>query len=394
MNRTLLLSGKLPDRNRSSHDSWGITPGFRTGEGRAAAIFRPFPPIFRWVDAAAGMAVFITVVLITVVFIVLAFIATAISPTVLPAQTGGSQPSSIPLAGPLPDCPPDKEFCVRAERTGGIDLKTGVIHLEGNVVGILRSRGLTFSGQVLKAFRKGKYTWERLVLEKDVRLTLKNKLIPDPETGEPASGNSSDVPAEGTLLTAQRVEMAMNTGQIVLSGDVRIEQGNGKLRMMGHSIVLSLDETSALQAFKMEGDIEIAQPGRIITADRAESRNALRTILLIGNASMKQKGAFDFQSERMEVYTDVGKGVLKSSDQKKPITLTLDLDAGKPYQLKREGMISLADQGLPASLLEKLAPILNRRFESRAALMEAVEDKITAEESEAYLDTVAKAAAL
>jgi lipopolysaccharide export system protein LptA len=341
------------------------------------------------VGAAAGVAVFITMVFITM----------ALSPTALPAQTGGSQPSSlqpspIQLVGPPPDCPPDKEFCVRAERTGGIDLKTGVIHLEGNVVGFIRSRGLTFSGQVLKAFRKGKHTWERLVLEKNVRLTLKKKLISDQETGEQASGNSRTPAREGTMLLAQRAELAMNTGQMKLSGNVRIEQGNGKLRMMGQSIVLSLDETSALQAFKMEGNIEIAQPGRIITADRAESRNALRTILLIGNASVKQKGAFDFQSERMEVYTDVGKGVLKSSDEKKPITLTLDLDAGKPYQLKREGMISLADQGLPASLLEKLAPILNRRFESRASLMEAVEDRITPEESEAYLETVAKAASL
>ncbi len=383
MNRTLFSSGKLPDRVRSSQGTRGITPGLRTGGGGAAAVHR-FLPYFRWAGAAAGVAV---------------FIATALSPAALPAQTRGSQPSSAQplstqLVGQPPDCPPEKEFCVRAERTGGIDLKTGVIHLEGNVVGIIRSRSLTFSGQVLKAFRKGKHTWDRLVLEKNVRLTLKKKLISDQGTWEQVSGNSRDPAREGTMLLAQRAEMEMNTGQLKLSGNVRIEQGNGKLRMMGQTIELSLDETSALQSFKMEGNIEIAQPGRVITADRAESRNGLRTILLIGNASVKQKGAFDFQSDRMEVYTDVEKGVLKSSDEKKPITLTLDLDAGKPYQLKREGMISLADQGLPASLLEKLAPILNRRFESRASLMEAVEDRITPEESEAYLETVAKAAAL
>jgi hypothetical protein len=55
-------------------------------------------------------------------------------------------------------------------------------------------------------------------------------------------------------------------------------------------------------------------------------------------------------------------------------------------------MIALSDQGLPPAVLEKLAPLLNRSFATRAGFIEAVETRLTDPEARRHLDAIVAAA--
>jgi lipopolysaccharide export system protein LptA len=400
------------------------------------------------------------------------------------------EPPAAVVAAPLPACPPDKELCVQADRTGDIDLKTGVAHLDGNVRGLMRSRDLSFRGQSLAAYRDGGQEWVRLVLERDVRVTqgdkvsesdhgvlerdevrltghvrirdeelrlagndaqiradgsrtvvrglphepmsllLQRALLAAPPTGQapaasreqpagqapPASreqpagqeppaeaATATPVGAEGaatpeaaaapaepvtTRLLAQRAVLEQPPRRVTLSGEVRIDQSDQGLHLEAQQVTLFFTPQSTLDSFRAEGNVVITQPERRISADFAQSRNQLRTILLVGHATMRQQGKFDLKSDRMEVYSDASKGLMESHDHQKPITLSLELGGGTSYGLTQAGMLRLSQQNVAPAVLDKLAPLIGKTYPSRTAFREAVTGRLTNRESEKYLDAI------
>jgi lipopolysaccharide export system protein LptA len=385
--------------------------------------------------------------------VLLALLLAGLAPHGLAAQAGGDAPDAATVeeaAGPGSACPEERELCVQAERTGGIDLKTGVAHLEGNVRGVVRSRGLRFSGESLKAFRNGGEQWVRLVLERDVHLEQAGRtsesdhgvlerdeirlsghvrieheelriegqeaiirtdgrrtvvhglpgqpllvllrralLVEEPDATPAGAPRAAPDPDEvTTTVRAQKAVVEDDPPRVTLTGDVRIEQSDERLRLTAQQVTLNFLEDRALESFRAEGDVVISQPDRRIAADFAQSRNALRTILLVGHATMQQKGTFDLKSDRMEVHADASKGILQSQDRQKPITLSLDLAGGQRYGLTQAGMLKLTDQGVPTGVLEKLAPLIGQTYASRTGFREAVSRHLTRREVAAYLDTI------
>lgn len=346
-------------------------------------------------------------------------------------------------------CPEDKELCVQAERSGGIDLKTGVAHLEGNVQGIVRSRALEFSGRSLTAFRNGGQEWVRLVLEEDVQLRQQgresvsdhgvlerdeirlngNVRIEQEEmrieghealiTSEPArtvvhgepgvpltiridrallaangqappgtESGAAPVQTVTTELRALKAVVEETPKRLVLSGSVHIRQSDDRLRIDAQAVTLFFTPESALESFRAEGNVVIAQPDRRISADFAQSRNELQTILLVGHATMQQAGQFDLKSDRMEVFVDSSKGIMQSQDRQKPITLSLELGDAPTYGLTPQHVRTLSGQGIPAATLDKLAPVVGERYPSREELRKAVAARLTPAESRRHLDAI------
>lgn len=345
----------------------------------------------------------------------------------------------------LPECPETKDLCIQAERSGGIDLKTGLAFLEGNVSGIVRSRDLRFWSGKLTAYRGSDGTWERLVLEGGVRMTqpgreatadvgilepdrirlrgsahleqkglvvdgdeivvlndperfevhgredqqlrivLQQDLLPAPGTGEP--GPEAPVPGE-TVLSADRAVIDQSPRRIRLTGAARVEQTDRSLSMQAESATFEMNAEGGLAGFRAEGGVEIKQPGREVSADRAQSRNGTQTIVLTGNARLRQPDQFDLTSERIEIYSDAEKGVVQSEQQQQPITLSLDLGGKKAYRLSEQGLNALRSKGVPQTVVGKLAPLVGRSFENREAFSNAAGALLTPEERDRYLETI------
>ena len=114
----------------------------------------------------------------------------------------------------------------------------------------------------------------------------------------------------------------------------------------------------------------------------------MRTILLSGQANMRQKGQFDLKAETLEVHVDSRRGVIQSANRKKPITLLLDFKEDQSRRLARAEMTTLAQRGVPPLTLEKLGPLLNKSFPSREGFEAAVKARLTQAESRRYLSII------
>lgn len=435
----------------------------------------------------------------------------------------------------LPNCPPDKDLCVQADRTGGIDLKTGVANLEGNVRGLMRSRQLTFRSDTLAAYRDGGKEWRRLVLDQNVHITqrdevsesdhgvltrdevhlsghvrmrqqdlrlqgddaliradgsrtvvrgspmslqMRRALLPPPEEGsheakspakagpgapapgaapkgQPAGASQAgavggrgsvpateprgtgpgaqavippSAPAAGqpagaheaaeapqaaavpgkaaamgakaaaeptepitTTLSAEKAVLEGTPKHAELTGNVHVVQSDGSLDMRAQEVTLQFTADSKLKSFRAQGNVVITQPDRRISADFAQSEDDLKTILLVGNATMQQTGQFELKSARMVVYADARKGILQSGNQQKPITLSMDLSK-QTFELTQASMIKLSEKGLPSAVLNKLTPLIGHAYDSREAFRKAVADHLSKSEAGTYSDLIADTA--
>ena len=103
---------------------------------------------------------------------------------------------------------------------------------------------------------------------------------------------------------------------------------------------------------------------------------------------MRQKGQFDLKSDTLEVHTDSRRGVIQSANRKKPITLFLDFKEDQSRRLTQAEMTSLANQGVPTLILEKLGPLLNKSYPTPQAMEAAVKARLTPAESERYLNLI------
>ena len=340
----------------------------------------------------------------------------------------------------LEQCPKDRQLCLQADKSGGINLKTGVAHLLGNVKGLMRSRQLEFEGESLKAYRGGGKEWVRLVIEGKVRIrqpgrlsksdrsvlekgrirlsgsvtiaqgditiqcqeallesnpdrtvvrggpnaplriVLKRRLVASPR-------GSSSQPVE-TVVTAAKAELEEKGQRVRLSGNVRILQSDNGLEIKAERVTLWFGSGRALRSFQAEGKVTITQPGRVISADRASSKDNMRTIILSGKANMRQKGQFDLSSETLVVHTDPRRGVIQSANPKKPITLILDFKEDQTRRLTPAEMTTLAQRGVPPLTLEKLGPLLNKTYPTGKALEAEVKGRLTEAESRRYLSLI------
>jgi lipopolysaccharide export system protein LptA len=191
-----------------------------------------------------------------------------------------------------------------------------------------------------------------------------------------------------TLIRADKALIEKDGRNVQLTGSVHVEQSDQRLILTGEQASFSFNEHNALDAFRAEGHVVITQPGRIVSADEAQSQNGMETILLTGNASVRQPGQFDLTSNRVEVYTDATRGTVRSEEPEQPITLTLDVGGDKPYKLAEAGLDQLRAGGVPPATVQKLAPLVGVTYAQREAFRSAVRAVLTEQEAERYLDTI------
>jgi lipopolysaccharide assembly outer membrane protein LptD (OstA) len=213
-------------------------------------------------------------------------------------------------------------------------------------------------------------------------------------TGAPA-GSADAAPAPAPLpaplptkARAQKAVVEEESRQVTLTGHVFVDMQDREIQLEAENVVLHFGEDNAVTGFQARGDVVIVQPGRRLTSDSARSQNRMQTILLQGRAKAQQLGQFELNSDRMEVFTDPKKGSVRSEDRQRPINLSLDLAASKPYKLDAVKLQPLADKGVPPDTLRKLNPVLGRSYGKQDAFRKAVSDLLTQEESQRYMSLI------
>ncbi|HEX7926568.1 MAG TPA: hypothetical protein VF678_03190, partial [bacterium] len=361
----------------------------------------------------------------------------------------GAGPAAEPALR-MPVCPAYQNLCVNADKNGVFDMNSGVAELEGDVRGYMGSQDLTFHSDLLRAMRDDAGDWKRMFLSNNVRMAQPNRRISaehgvieeetalfygnarmvddtstsesdeiyleheteratlkgspqrpvrmeyiskDPPRGQPPAAALGALPPAPpqplpTKVRAQKVVVEEQSRMVTMTGKVYVEMPDKQMQLEGESVMLQFDDNNAILAFQARGDVVVTQPGRKLTADVARSQNRLATILLTGGAKAQQPGQFELNSERMEVFTDPKKGQVRSEDRQRPVNLSVDLGASKPYKLVESKLQSLADKGVPADTIGKLSPILGRSYGTQDALRDAVTDLLTQEETQRYMSTI------
>lgn len=219
-----------------------------------------------------------------------------------------------------------------------------------------------------------------------------------PEAAPPESGDGTAMPTAdagqgdagqgGAVLHAQKAVVTQQPRTIELTGDVLIEQTADAATLRASSARFQVDAAGEPESFRAEGDVELRQPGRVVSADVAQSRNGLETILLVGNARVQQPDQLDLTSDRIEVYTDAERGIVQGAEQQQPITLALELGQPKSYRLSEQGLNALRGKNVPQPVLQKLTPLVGRTFKTREAFSKEVAALLTPQERDQYLETI------
>jgi lipopolysaccharide export system protein LptA len=378
--------------------------------------------------------------------------AAAILPVLLGlAAAAGALAAAVDAGPPLPDrCKEYRDLCAQADRRGAFDAAAGVAELEGNVVGHLKSRNLSFQSQLLRAHRGAEGEWERLVLSTKVRLAVPPRMVEaDHSVIEHASvlvsGNarlthgdlvaeSEDVllerdegratlrgspgepvrlrftqpdiarappPAEGSgagepLMTrawARKIVVEEDGRQVTLTGQVQVDAPDRKIRLSAESVALAFADNNAIASFQARGDVVIIQPGRRLSADSVRSQSRMQTVLLQGRAHARQDGQFEIASDRIEIFTDPKKGYIRSEDRQRPMSLSLDVGSVRTFRLDPFKLQELILRGVPSGVTEKLDPLAGRLFNGVEAFRQAVGGQLTLDESQRYLSLILAQAA-
>ena len=191
-------------------------------------------------------------------------------------------------------CPEFKNLCVQAERSGGIDLKSGTAVLEGNVLGYLRSQELTFRAATLKAFQDDKGDWVRLVLDRNVRLTQPDgKAQADHSILEPRRillfGNA--VYAQGPLwIEGDEIYLNDETQQSTVKGSAEKPL---LIRHLREPVPPAADGERGLDGIEPAPDGEIAAALRpettVIQALRAEIEGSPKKMRFTGSVKVRRE---------------------------------------------------------------------------------------------------------
>jgi lipopolysaccharide export system protein LptA len=194
------------------------------------------------------------------------------------------------------------------------------------------------------------------------------------------------------LVWADKAVLDRGTHLAHFTGKVEMHRKELDWTVLGDKVDLEFSENQRLIRFDAEGSVRIEQPGRVMVADEAHSQNELETILLAGHAKVTRPGEFDLTSDRMEVYTDVERGLVQSADQQRPIRLTIDLGKAPPFKLTEAGLDRLRARGLPPATLGKLEGLRDRPFPGRNEFVEGLRGTLTPRESDLYQDVIVEAA--
>ena len=212
--------------------------------------------------------------------------------------------------------------------------------------------------------------------------------LPAPDEVEPAPQPVTAPPPDTTEVRARQAVLDRSAGRAHLTGNVAVRRPAREWALFAQTVELELTEQNELTAFRADGGVRIEQPERQATADAALSRNNNETILLLGNAKVKQPGQFDLASDRIEIYTDAERGVVRSEDQQKPLQLALNLGPTATWRLDGAALEELERQGMPALTLAKLRPLEGRSFGQEKAFQDEVKRLLTPREAERYLEAI------
>lgn len=219
---------------------------------------------------------------------------------------------------------------------------------------------------------------------------------PEPRApGRPGAGGGSPEGPPGrpdtVVVTAQHAVLERGLRQAHYEGEVYMRRMERHWQVWAETVDLTFGEDRRLQAFRAEGDVRVEQPGRTLTGEQVVSRDAMETLVVTGDAHATQAGEFDLASERIEVYTDVNRGLVRSGDRDRPVRLTLEVGQ-VVYRLDAERMDRLRASGVARVTLRKLDPMLERTFDTRTAFEQAVRQRLALPEANRHLDTIVEAA--
>jgi lipopolysaccharide export system protein LptA len=224
----------------------------------------------------------------------------------------------------------------------------------------------------------------------------------EPEAKIPATGQTPAIPGsspavpstsgDGTQAWAQRAVVEEDGRQLQLTGAVHVKVPARQIVMDAENVTLQFNDDGTVTGFTARGNVSISQPGRRLNSESARSQNRMQTILLLGKARMQQEGQFDLVSDRLEVFVDAKRGVVRSEDRQKPMSLSLDVSAVRGWRLDAARMTKLKDQGIPEAVLKKLEPLQGHSYPSQPAFEQAVGDRLSPEESERHLSTISNQA--
>jgi lipopolysaccharide export system protein LptA len=195
-------------------------------------------------------------------------------------------------------------------------------------------------------------------------------------------------PPQATKSRSQKAVLDEDNHQVTLTGQVNVDMPDEQMLLNAESVTLQFGDDNSVIGFQARGDVVMVQPGRRVTADSARSQNRMQSVLLQGRARAQQQGQFDLASDRMEVYTDPKKGMVRSEDRQRPINTSVDLKSNKPYKLLEAKFQALVDQGVPPDTLEKLRPILDQSYRTQDAFRKDASDLLTAEETQRYMSLI------
>lgn len=231
-----------------------------------------------------------------------------------------------------------------------------------------------------------------------------------------------------TRMTAERAELDKTGRTIAMWGNLKVEQQPDSLFMSAGNAELVFDGQKELESFRAGGSVVITQPGRVLSADTALSRDGLKTIILNGNARVRQPGSFDITGESLEVSGEVGKGAVKlSAPQKEPrerpteapgvggnpagateqaggreqepkpqerdLKFTLELSGGRQsYQLTPLALNRLRKEGLPDASAARLSILVGQTHDSRESFVQQLELVLGKEDSAQYQEQILAAA--
>ena len=210
---------------------------------------------------------------------------------------------------------------------------------------------------------------------------------------QPEAPQSPQV-SERIEATAQELVFDEITREVVLTGNVHLTQASEQMEIRTQALRIRFDEEQQFQDFRAEGGVRISQPGRELQSDIAVSQKEKNTILLIGNARIQSSDGSKLQSDQIEVYTDAEKGVVKSEESKKPLSLSFQLqrEQKRDYSLTRMALTKLSGKGVPNSILDRLAPLVDQRFTEEHLFEKEVMALLEPEEQKLFLTLILEAA--
>ncbi|OGH03483.1 MAG: hypothetical protein A2600_10090 [Candidatus Lambdaproteobacteria bacterium RIFOXYD1_FULL_56_27] len=131
-----------------------------------------------------------------------------------------------------------------------------------------------------------------------VRFWFNRQAPNDPAQAHPVEGQASEVLVYESLK------------KMVLQGSVEVVDQFDQSKVKAERMVVFLDSTNQLDELTASGGVDMAQPGRVSSSDRAVLDYGPQLITLLGNAKVTQTGEGDVEGEKIEMHMDVKQGFL------------------------------------------------------------------------------------